>query len=74
MEENKQYTLKQILYRLFLSRHFLVFIMVFFPSILLLINGYIGEESFKNIVVWLMGFTLSTSTLDKYKDRIKINK
>lgn len=72
--ENNNFTFKDRLNRLFLSRHFLTFILVFFPSIWLLINKYIGEESFRYIVVWLMGFTLSTNTLDKYKDSIKIGK
>ena len=74
MEENKRYTIKDRLNRLFLSRHFLIFILVFFPIIWLLINKYIGEETFKFILIGLIWATLGTNSIDKFKDNIKIGK
>lgn len=61
-----KHQIEETLKRLFLSRHFLVFI----ASILLIVFNKIDPNTF----FWLMVLVMGTNTLEKMKDNIKIGK
>lgn len=62
--------LKQRLQHLFLSRRFLIIIIVIPIITILRWKDMLDSEVFGNILIWLMAFVLGTNTIDKFKDQI----
>lgn len=63
IEQKKELTLDKVLSRIFISRHFLVFIV----SVIMLIFDKINGDEF----VWLMTAFLGSNLLTKVKDNFK---
>jgi hypothetical protein len=62
--------LKGRLMHLFLSRRFLVLIIVFPTIVILKIKEFLPADVFGNILIWLMVLELTTNTIDKFKDKL----
>lgn len=62
--------MKDRIIHLFLSRRFLIIVIVIPIITVLRSKNLIESEIFGNILIWLMAFVLGTNTIDKFKDQI----